>query len=104
MRWSLRRGNRGAGAHDRTVPPAPASGAPTADPGWRAVAPLASTWGGPPLTTGPLTPRPPLTQESPRRAAVRAGDRGRHESPDPGRVTGLAAVVRSSPIAPVVPA
>ncbi len=106
MRWpqvgrNRRRGDRGAGDPVSTSgAPAPGSGAPAADPGWAALPPIASTWSArTPLTTPLPTVRPPLTQEPRRRAAGRPLAGSDDLAPEPGRVVGLAAVVR--PPAPV---
>jgi hypothetical protein len=100
MRWRLRRGDKGLGTQG--VPSAPPSAAPANPPaqGWSALPPITPSWATKsPLTTGAQPIRPPLTQDrAPRRAAHRAAD----GAPEPGRVIGLAAVVK--PAAPELPA
>ncbi|HKC28963.1 MAG TPA: hypothetical protein VKB75_13205, partial [Jatrophihabitans sp.] len=62
------------------------------DPGWAALPPLRPTWATQtPLTTHPLPPAPPplTTQARPLRPATPSDG-----APEPGRVVGLAAVVR----------
>jgi hypothetical protein len=102
MRWRLRRGDKGLGTQG--VPSAPPSAAPTNPPApsWAALPPIAPSWAAKsPLTTGAQPIRPPLTQDRTQRPARRRAADG---APEPGRVIGLAAVVKPAAPEPSAPA
>lgn len=101
MRWSIRRGEKGPGAHDAPAPPPPVLSAedqeavpasPPARPAWTSLPPLTQSWSAQaPLTTVVQ----PVTRSITHRPAAATAD-GR---PEPGRVIGLASVV--APVAAV---
>ncbi|MDT4940701.1 MAG: hypothetical protein QOJ34_790, partial [Pseudonocardiales bacterium] len=88
-------GAHGAPASSAAAPAAASDGA--ADRGWTSLPPISSTWsGGTPLTARPMTPAPPIVPGGARRGRATPAE----GAPEPGRVIGLAAVVRPKPIAP----